>query len=171
MTVMFQPVHDYRVVGSVGFTYSPRYIFNEKKDSYLSLGMPMTLAFSRLDDSNSVDLVLGIMTDIPLIFNYNFQPRLVAKGVGYFKYFEKPVRKFGYFAGGGFGYHSNHYTAANNDGTITQQITGFGPVVNAGVRFSFMRRKIHNWEMRFSYMKLFNANHTDLFGVGCIFNW
>ncbi len=171
MTVMLQPVHDYRVVGSVGFTYSVRYIFNEKKDSYLSVGIPLTLAYSRLDDSNSVDLKLGILTDVPLIFNYNFQPKLLVKGADRHKYFEKGESRFGYFAGGGFGYHSNHYTAANNDGPITQQINGFGPVVNAGVRFSVVRRRVHTWEMRFSYMKLFNANHTDIFGVGCLFNF
>ena len=158
MTVMLQPVRDYRVVGSVGFTYSVRYIFKEKEDSYLSIGIPMTLAFSRLDDSSSVDLKLGIMTDVPLIFNYNFQPKLSVKGADRHKYFEKGQSKVGYFVGGGFGYHSNHYTAANNDGTITQQINGFGPVVNAGVRFSVVRRRVHTWEMRFSYMKLFNSN-------------
>jgi hypothetical protein len=171
MTVMFQPVHDYRVVGSVGFIYSPKYVFNEKEDSYLSLGIPMTLAFSRLDDSNSVDLKLGIMVDMPLIFDYNFQPQLSVQGGSRFKYFEKGVSRFGYFAGGGFGFHSNQYTAANDDGTITQQITGFGPVVDAGIRFSILRRRVHTWEIRFSYMKLFNSNHTDIFGVGCLFNF
>jgi hypothetical protein len=118
MTVMFQPEPAYRVVGSVGFTYSPKYIFKKKEDSYLSIGIPMTLGFSRLDDSNSVDLKLGIMVDIPLIFNYNYQPSLSKKG----------DNRFGYFAGGGIGFHSNHYTTANDYGTITRQINGFGPL-------------------------------------------
>jgi|HubBroStandDraft_6_1064221.scaffolds.fasta_scaffold423345_2 hypothetical protein len=161
ITMMFQPVNGYRIVGSFGFTYSPRYIFNEKEDSYLSLGIPMTLAFSRLDDSNSVDLKLGIMVDLPLIFNYNYQPQSDGNGTS----------RFGYFAGGGIGFHSNHYTAANNDGTITQQITGFGPVANAGVRFSIGKRRVHTWEIRFSYMKILNGNHPDIFGVGCLFNF
>jgi hypothetical protein len=160
-TVMFQPVQAYRVTGSFGFTYSPRYLFKEKENSYLSIGIPMTLAFSRLDDSNSVDLKLGLMTDLPLIFNYNYQPAIVVKGSA----------RFGYFAGGGFGFHSNHFTAAGDQGTITQQISGFGPVANAGVRFTIVRRRIHTWEMRFSYMKMFNADHTDIFGVGCLFNF
>ncbi|HTB27093.1 MAG TPA: hypothetical protein VK711_17100 [Puia sp.] len=161
MTVMFQPVHDYRVVGSVGFIYSPKYVFNEKEDSYLSLGIPMTLAFSRLDDSNSVDLKLGIMVNLPLIFNYNYQPQIV----------DREGSRFGYFAGGGFGFHANQYTAANDEGTITQQINGLGPVVNAGVRYAIVRRRVHTLEIRISYMKLFNANHTDIFGVGCLFNF
>ena len=171
MTVMFQPVHDYRVVGSVGFIYSPKYVFNEKEDSYLSLGIPMTLAFSRLDDSNSVDLKLGIMVDMPLIFDYNFQPQLSVQGGSRFKYFEKGVSRFGYFAGGGFGFHSNQYTAANDDGTITQQITGFGPVVDAGIRFSILRRRIHTWEIRFSYMKATDVSKSDIYSIGGIFNW
>jgi hypothetical protein len=121
----------------------------------------MTLAFSRFDDSNSVNLKLGIMIDIPLILNFNYQPEFVGKGSS----------RFGYFVGGGFGSHSNHYTAANDDGTITQQISGYRPVANAGIRFSIIRRRVHTSGIHISYMKMLNAGHTDIFGVGCQFNF
>jgi hypothetical protein len=34
MTVMFQPVSEYRVVGSIGFTYSPKFVFEKRDESY-----------------------------------------------------------------------------------------------------------------------------------------
>ena len=156
-----QPFPEYRVVCSFGFVFSPRYIFSIKYNSYFSVGIPLTTGFSRLDDSNSVDLRIGIMADIPVILNYNLELGTSEKGTS----------RFGFFAGGGFGYHYNNFTTGKENGTITQQINGIGPVVNAGSRFSLGKDRIHNFEIRLSYMKILAASKPDLFGIGCIFNF
>lgn len=161
MNIFFQPLPGYRVVASVGFIYSPRVIFGEKERSYLSLGIPMTLAFSRLDDSNSVDLKLGILQDVPLIFNYN---HTIGSG-------EKVSGRSGYFIGFGFGFHQNHYTAANDKGTITNQISGYGPVFNAGFRFVPNDERRGNLELRFSSMWLLESSHTLVYSLGFIANF
>lgn len=156
-----QPLPGYRVVGSFGFVFSLRYIFNIKDNSYFSIGLPLTTGFSKLDDSNSVDLKLGIMADIPVIFNYNFNVGSAEKDPG----------RFSFFAGAGLGYHYDHYTAANEQGSITQETKGVGPVINAGLRFTLGKERVHNFEIRLSYMKLLVTSKPDLFGTGCIFNF
>jgi hypothetical protein len=161
ISMNMQPLPGYRVIGSFGLVFSPRYVFDMKNNSYFSIGVPLTTGFSRLDDSKSVDLKLGMMADIPVIFNYNFNVRSAENDQG----------RFSFFAGGGFGYHYDHYTAANENGTITQAINGVGPVINAGSRFSLGKEKIHNFEIRLSYMKLLASSKSDLFGIGCIFNF
>jgi len=161
INVMLQPVQGYRVSGSFGFTISPRYIFDRKRNSYLSLGLPLTTGFSRLDDSLSVDLKLGTLFDIPLILNYNYNWGTVEDGGS----------RLGYFFGGGVAYHYNHYTAAKDNATSTQQVNGFGPVVNAGLVLSGNKYRVRNMELKFSYMKMLVASKSDIFGIGIIVNF
>jgi hypothetical protein len=156
-----QPLAGYRVVGSFGFSLSPRYIFEPTHPSYWSIGIPLTTGFSRLDDSASVDLKLGLMFDLPLILNFNHELGGVAGGGS----------RFGYFVGGGIGYHYNHFTAANDKGTITEQVNGFGPVINGGIRFSFKKYRIQQLECKFSYMKMMVASKPDIIGIGLVMNF
>jgi hypothetical protein len=158
---MLEPLAGYRVVGSFGFSLSPRYIFERTHHSYWSLGIPLTTGFSRLDDSASFDLKLGLMFDLPLILNFNHELGGVAGGGS----------RFGYFAGGGIGYHYNHFTAANDKGTITEQVNGFGPVINAGIRFSLKKYRIQQLECKLSYMKMMVASKPDIIGIGFVMNF
>ena len=158
---MLQPVPGYRPTGSFGFVFSPRYIFDRKINSYLSLGLPLTTGFSRLDDTLSVDLKLGALFDIPLILNYNYNwGTLQNRG-----------SRLGYFFGGGVAYHYNHYTAAKDNATSTQRVNGFGPVVNAGLTLSGKKYRVRTLELKFSYMKMLIASKSDIFGIGMIVNF
>jgi hypothetical protein len=168
----YQPVPGYRMVETVGFILSLRYIFHEREKNCWSLGAPATISFSILDDSSSVgspvfhdsyslDLRLGIMLDLPLIVNFNHS----------WKSKEKGLSSSGYFAGGGLGYHYNYYSTSNNSGTVIKATKGFGPVVNAGFRFALHDESRYNLEIRFSYQKIINSGGTDVFGVGCILNF
>ena len=161
INVMLQPVPGYRVTGSFGFTISPRYIFDRKRNSYLSLGLPLTTGFSRLDDSLSVDLKLGTLFEIPLMLNYNYNWGTLQDGGS----------RLGYFFGGGFAYHYNHYTAAKENATTTQQVNGFGPAVNAGLTLSGKKYRLRTLELKFSYMKMFVASRSDIFGIGVVVNF
>lgn len=161
ISVMLQPVAGYRVVGSFGFVFSPQYIFDRKNGSSLSLGMPVTIGFSELDDSTRIDWRPGIMVNLPLILNYNVEPASIKEGRS----------RFGYFAGGGIAYHYNHYTAARDYETTTQQVNGFGPVVNAGIRLSIKKYRTQNMELRFSYMKMMAESRSDVFGISYLVNF
>jgi len=161
IAVMLQPIPGYRVVGSFGFVFSPEYIFDRKDKSWLSLGMPLTTGFSPLNDSISIDLKLGIMVNLPLVLNYHVELGSLKEGGS----------RFGYFAGGGIAYHYHYYTAVNAYESIVQQVNGFGPVVNAGIRLSLKKYRIHNIEFRVSYMKMMVASRPDVLGISYIINF
>jgi hypothetical protein len=169
INLSYQPVPGYRSVETVGFILSLRYIFYERERDYWSLGTPVTLGFSTLSDTSTFGLVfheayfpkLGIMLDLPLIFNFNHS----------WKSAEKGLSSSGYFAGAGLGYHYNHYSTGNNSETVIQTINGFGPEFNAGLRFALHEESRYNVEFRFSYMKIIASSRSDIFAVGCILNF
>ena len=156
-----QPVSGYPVVYSFGFVASLRYLFAQKENSYLSLGTPITLGFSGTGDSLSRNPHAGIMLDLPLIFNYNHP----------FGSLEHGGSRFEYFAGGGAAYHYNHYSVSENPEVPLQQMNGFGPVGNAGIRYYFSRYRIKNFELKFSYMKMIVKSRPDIFGITFIVNF
>ena len=98
------------------------------------------------------------MLDAPLMINYNY-------GAGSDK---KSQSSFGFFGGAGYGYHSNPYTDQSGD-NVAYVESGFGPVLNAGIRFT--RDRHHNFELRFSYMKAMDESRSNIYSVGAIFNW
>lgn len=71
----------------------------------------------------------------------------------------------------GIAYHYHYYTAVNAYETIRQQVNGFGPVVNAGIRVSLKKYRIHNIELRFSYMKMMVASRPDVLGISYFINF
>ena len=161
INMVFQPVNGYPAVFSFGFVFSPRYIFARKENEYLYLGMPLTLGFSGTGDSKTIDLSLGIMLDLPLIFNYDYEFGSLKRGGS----------RFGYFAGGGIAYHYNKYSVSSDPAIAVQQVNGFGPVVNAGIRYSLSKYRIHSYELKFSYMKMIVESKPDIFGLGFIVNF
>jgi outer membrane protein W len=149
-------------ISSFTFTNSFRFSFNEKGNSSFSIDLPATIGFSSTYSGQGPDLTLGIMIDAPLLLSYNY-------GAGYKR---ESNSRFGFFAGAGFGYHRNEYSYTDdNNNNVRSQINGFGPVGNTGVRFAVGRNLQHNFEIRFSYMKMIDGYKTNIFGIGCFFNF
>jgi len=142
--------------------YSPRVSFMETETSSLSVGLPMSFGISGSYNSQNYESnSLAFMFDAPLMFNYNY-------GAGSSKESED---KFGFFAGLGFGYHTNQYIASDSYGyDYTLKMAGWGPVGNAGVRIG-VGHKSHNIEIRFSYMKTMDETKSSVVGIGALFNF
>lgn len=142
--------------------YSPRVSFMETETSSLSVGIPMSFGVSGSYNSQNYDAnSLGLMFDAPLMFDYNY-------GAGSSKESED---KFGFFAGVGFGYHSNQYIASDMyGGEYSATMSGWGPAGNAGVRLG-VGHGSHNIEARFSYMKTMDNSKSSVVGIGALFNF
>lgn len=142
--------------------YSPRVSFMETETSSLSVGIPMSFGVS--GHYNSMDYgnnSLGLMFDAPLMFDYNY-------GAGSSKESED---KFGFFAGVGFGYHTNQYIVSDDYGEdYSSKMSGWGPAGNIGVRIG-VGHKSHNIEARFSYMKTMDNSKSNVIGIGGLFNF
>ncbi len=150
---------------SLGFTFSPRYIFNRTPTGYLSLGLPFTIGFSdaTIPTQGVLDEWgprLGILLDVPLILNYNHEWGSVLKGGS----------RFGYFTGVGAAYHLNDYSVASGTITTIDHINGFGPVINAGIRYSFTKYRVTNLELKFSYLKMIVSSSPNIYGISLILN-
>ncbi len=86
-------------------------------------------------------------------------------------------QRFGYFVGGGFGYHATgianagEYYSENgeyNDKKLSS--SGFGPAANAGIRFAVGSHQ-KNIEVRLSYMKGLSNYKPSMFGLNAAFNF
>ena len=153
-----------------GFTYSPRFNFIEDKNMSVSVGIPFTVGVSgsysadyNSQYGSSSSNTLSLMLNAPVIINLNM-------GAGSTKTTES---RFGYFVGGGFGYHYGTYNISdilNNDDETVHKLNTFGPVGNAGIRFGVGRRT-HNVEVRFQYMRGLNDSKANIYGVGSAFNF
>jgi hypothetical protein len=148
-----------------GFTYSPRFNFIETEKLSVSAGIPLSFGISStISYSSSSDEIasIGLVLNAPLIINLNM-------GRGSTK--DNTESKFGYFVGGGFGYHHGDFLVTDyNSDLVTQSVNTFGPAANAGVRIG-VGRKHKNVEVRFSYMKGLNANKPNILGIAGMFNF
>jgi hypothetical protein len=148
-----------------GLTYSPRFNFIETEKLSVSAGIPLSFGISSsISTSTSYDQTtsIGFVLNAPLIINLNM-------GRGSTK--DNTESKFGYFVGGGFGYHHGDFLVADyNSDLVTQSVNTFGPAANAGVRIG-VGRKHKNVEVRFSYMKGLNENKPNIFGIAGMFNF
>jgi hypothetical protein len=142
--------------------YSPRVSFMETENTSFTIGLPISFGFSGSYNSQyPEDNSLGFMFNAPLMFDYNY-------GAGSSKEAED---KFGFFAGVGFGYHSNEYTATDESGyDYTANTSGFGPAGDIGARMGVGHRS-HNLELRFSYMKTLDLSKSNIIGIGFLFNF
>jgi hypothetical protein len=150
----------YPSFATFGFTYSPRVNVYENDNSSVSIGIPLSLTVGYTPDGDSYSSVRAAF-NIPLVVNYNF-------GCGSTRHNESRV---GFFAGGGFGYHSAAYESVDtygDDGTV--EIESYGPVGNIGVRFGIGRRS-KNIEIKASYMKGLDVTKSDIGGLAAIFNF
>jgi hypothetical protein len=155
-----------------GFTYYPRFNFVETESLSLSAGVPLTAGISIstsyyyssgggfYDDGS-----IGFIVNVPFIISLNM-------GRGSTK---DNTDKFGYFVGGGFGFHHGDFITTETDMygydyTTTKSTNAYGPAANAGFRIGVGRRH-KNIEVRFSYMKGINEDKPNVFGVGALFNF
>lgn len=161
VNVMIQPVPAFPTAVSLGFIVSARYIFERKEHAYLSLDLPLTLGFTGLRDSISIEPHAGPMLDVPLTLNYNHMFGIVKQG----------ARWLEYYIGGGASYHYNEYSVSENPSVDLGKVNGIGAMVNIGIRFaqaSFQRR---NFELRFSYTKMMVNSKADIMGIGALLNF
>lgn len=151
-----------------GFTYSPRVNFIETESLSVSAGINLTLgisASSSTNNSSGAGASVGFVVNAPLMINLNM-------GRGSTKENEK---KFGYFVGGGLGFHHGDFIASYIDEYGYENIGGksintFGVAANAGVRFG-VGRTHKNIEVRLSYMKGFKDTKPNIFGIAGLFNF
>jgi hypothetical protein len=142
--------------------YSPRLNFPLSSASSLSVGLPISLAFTgNYPDSTINNSTLGWMLDVPLLINFHY-------GAGSSK---KMGKRFGFFAGGGVGYHTNLFTAKSVDEKDSLNgLSGIGPVVNIGWLMA-VGKIGHTIELRFSFMKTGDLSKSNIFEIGYIFNF
>ena len=154
-----------------GVTYSPRFNFIEQENMSVSVGIPFTVGVSgsysasyNSQYGSSSSNTLSVMFNAPLIINLNM-------GAGATK---EPDSRFGYFVGGGFGYHYGAFNLSDafdyDDDYSVHKTSTIGPVGNAGVRFG-VGRGSHNIEVRFQYMKGINDVKPNIFSGGAAFNF
>jgi len=153
-------------------TYSPRINFLETEDFSVSAGVPLSIGFSGnysynyssyygTDESNT----LRFMFNAPLIINLNV-------GAGSTKENE---RRFGFFAGGGFGYHYGSFAkkVVQADDYISYEDgygSSYGPAGNIGLRFAVGSHQ-KSIEARLSYMKAISESKMSAYGVTALFNF
>ena len=147
-----------------GITYSPRVNISESDHSSISIGIPLSIGLSTSTTDASGAGTASVMLNVPLLLNFNM-------GCGATR---ESDEKFGFFAGGGLGYHlaayANTYgnTGNNADGTTT--VNAFGPVANAGVRIG-VGHGYHNIEIKLTYMKGLDVTKANVIGGACLFNF
>ena len=160
VNLVMQSLPGYTVKPVVGIIYSPKISFFEKDHTSLSIGLPLSLGYAGIyqtPGTNKNNITIGLMMDAPLIINFNY-------GAGSNK---KTESRFGFFGGAGYGYHANPYINDNSSNFYWE--SGFGPILNTGIRIA--RDRIHNVEIRFSYMKAMDDSKSNIFGIGAIFNY
>lgn len=154
--------------------YYPQVSFFEAETFSVSVGIPFTVGFSgsyngsvgRRIDSQKDNTLFGLV-QIPLMLNFN-------NGAGSSKDNEQA---YGYFFGGGFGYHSTGIDAVlvtdelgNEIGTKKIYSKGFAPTANAGARF-LVGSSGRNIEIRVFYMKGLKDWKPSMFGANAAFNF
>lgn len=112
--------------------------------------------YSSRGDSYEENTLLALV-QVPLMVNFN-------GGAGSSKDNEE---RFGYFFGGGFGYHSTGIGEFEGSKTYSK---GLGSAANAGVRFAVGSNQ-KNIEVRFSYMKGLKDYKPSMFGLNAAFNF
>ncbi len=154
--------------------YYPQVTFVENESFSVSAGIPLTVgltgtfnaSYSSRGDSYEEN-TLFTLVQIPLMVNFN-------GGAGSTKENEQ---RFGYFLGGGFGYHSTGIDDVmltdefgNDIGTKKVYSKGFGPAANAGVRFAVGSHQ-KTIEIRASFMQGLKDYKPGMFGLNAAFNF
>jgi outer membrane protein W len=161
------PYDDTKV--GLSLTYSPTLFFAEQEKTSFSVGIPISLGvhagttgdyfYNGYNEYTRVSA--GVMVDIPAIVNFNYGAGAVMGSRD----------KWGFFVGGGYGYHmtTQQYVGDSYEETFTNNT--FGITGNAGFRIGLGTRRRHNLEVKFSYMKGLTDYKPNVYGVNCLFNF
>lgn len=157
---------DARAVG--GLTYSPRINFFQKDNLSLSVGVPLSVGLggnysSHIGSYRNETTNIRFMFNLPAIVNVNF-------GRGSSK---NAHNRIGFFAGAGYGYHfsteADNYSGDYGEYNSAESSSTTGPVANAGLRIGVGR--VHNIEIKLSYMKGVTDNKPDIYSLATLFNF
>lgn len=125
------------------FVY-PRYNFNVKDNSSLSIGSPISATLGGLVNSRGGNSTITATFDIPLVLDYNI-------GLGAKEAQSEDAKTFGGFIGAGFSFTSTsaRYFYSKTDGSNAEiPYRSFGPLVHAGIRTNIANR---NYFLRGAY--------------------
>jgi hypothetical protein len=165
ITVLINSAKGNKISYAEGFTYSPRFNFIETEKLSVSAGIPLSVGISSSIGTNSIydeESSIGLVLNAPFIINLNM-------GRGATK--DNTDSKFGYFIGGGFGYHHGDFLVVDiNGNTVSQSTNSFGPAANGGIRIG-VGSKHKSVEVRLSYMKGLNDGKPNVFGIAGLFNF
>ena len=153
-----------------GVTYSPRFNFIETESMSVSVGIPLSVGisgsynYSNYNGYVEEENTLGFMLNAPIMINLN-------GGAGSTKENES---RFGYFFGGGFGYHYGKYNLSEvlsyDDPPKKVEPSTIGPAANAGFRIA-VGSHMKNIEGRFSFMKGITNAKPNVYGMAVLFNF
>ena len=169
VTIMVGTASGGKASVSGGLTYSPRFNFMETESLSLSVGVPLSVGINGSYSYSSYggeENTIGFLFNAPLMLNLNL-------GAGSTKDNES---RFGFFVGGGFGYHHSDFNIDTYDQygyevENSESINTFGPAGNAGFRIAVGSHQ-KSIEVRFSYMKGLEAVYKpNIFGVAALFNF
>ncbi|RAJ73502.1 hypothetical protein CLV59_11355 [Chitinophaga dinghuensis] len=151
--------------GDVSLNYYPRVNFELNKSTSIAVGVPLAFGFggSYSDGFGGTRKTFSFAINAPVMAEYNF-------GAGAVK---NTSRRFGAFAGAGFGLHYGHYYYSDSyyeDLSVNSNKTSAGPAASLGVRFAVGRGK-HNIEVRTSYMHTLGNDGGNIVGTYCLFNF
>ena len=114
-------------------TYFPRYIFTESENSSFSGGIPigLGLGFASSAAGGNDGVYWGL--DLPAVFDYNIGRRSTSSNDS----------KFGTYFGAGFGYTFTNWS----DGSSTQHVNSYGPIIRTGIRFGVGDEQHPDWAL------------------------
>ncbi|MFT3702604.1 MAG: hypothetical protein QM802_09550 [Agriterribacter sp.] len=158
----------------IAFTYAPRVNFVETEALSVSVGVPVSIGFTGSKSPGTFNVVGSsdtytshFMLNAPAIINLNI-------GAGSTK---RNNKRFGFFVGGGFGYHYGGYSQKDDDPddflftTYTNKYSSsYGPAGNIGLRFAVGSHQ-KTIEARLSYMKAISESKMSAYGVTALFNF
>lgn len=171
LSVFVSKVKTSEIAAFGGVTYSPRINFLENESLSVSAGVPLSIglsgnySYNSMNDYTSESNTLRFMFNAPLIVNLNM-------GAGSTKENES---RFGFFVGGGFGYHYGDFNVIREDEygylyDAEETLSTYGPAANIGFRIAVGSHK-KNIETRLSYMRGINDNKASIYGMAALFNF
>ena len=165
----------HRITTVGGLTYTPRLNFEETEKMSVSVGLPLSIAYT--DNSTSYtdeygDIVssgngdiTNFTLDVPVIVNLSMWGGSSKLN----------TQKVGGFIGGGYAYHytaNRNYDYTDKNGDVITKRTGgrsYGPVANGGLRV--LIEDTRYLELKFSYYRGMNRNKMNVFGFMLVYNF
>jgi hypothetical protein len=113
-------------------SYFIRYNVLEKNNASLSIGVPVSIGISIVENDAgfTTDRGIGFSYDLPVVMDYNFGCKSTLQN----------EKKFGGYVGTGFGYFRANISGSNSSNLTTST---YGPIFRVGFRF---RSNAENWK-------------------------